>query len=114
MFLIKILLEVGKEEQERRFTPRIDDPLRQWKLSPMDLESYRRWYAYSKARDLMLEGTDSEHAPWHVVRSDDKRRARLNCISPIFKAIPFKKVKQAKVKLPARSAKDKNDDQATL
>jgi len=114
IILIKIWLEVGKDEQERRFMARIDDPLRHWKLSPMDLESYRRWYAYSKARDLMLEGTDSEHAPWHVVRSDDKRRARLNCISHILKAIPFKKVKQAKVKLPARSDKGKYDDQATL
>ena len=90
--LIKIWLEVGKEEQERRFAARIDDPLRQWKLSPMDLESYRRWYDYSRARDMMLEATDSKHAPWHIVRSDDKRRARLNCISHILKSIPYKKV----------------------
>jgi polyphosphate kinase 2 len=112
--LIKIWLEVGKDEQERRFKARIDDPMRQWKLSPMDLESYRRWYAFSKARDLMLEATDSPHAPWHVVRSDDKRRARLNCISHILKSIPFKRVKRAKVKLPPRSDKGKYDDQATL
>ena len=74
--LIKFWLEVGKEEQERRFLARIHDPLRQWKLSPMDLESYERWYQYSKARDIMLKATDTKFAPWHIVRSDDKRRAR--------------------------------------
>ena len=79
--LIKIWLEVGKDEQERRFTARINDPLRQWKLSPMDLESYPRWYDYSRARDRMLEMTDTDEAPWYIVRSDDKRRARLNCIA---------------------------------
>jgi polyphosphate kinase 2 len=112
--LIKIWLEVGKEEQERRFTARIDDPLRQWKLSPMDLESYRRWYQYSRARDAMLAATDSKHAPWYVVRSDDKRRARLNIISHILEAIPFEKVKHTKVKLPKRSDKGEYDDQAPL
>jgi polyphosphate kinase 2 len=114
IILIKLWLEVGQEEQERRFGARIEDPLRQWKLSPMDVESYRRWYAYSKARDLMLEATDSKHAPWHIVRSNDKRRARLNCIAHILRSIPLKKVKRAKVKLPARSDKGKYDDQATL
>jgi polyphosphate kinase len=112
--LIKFWLEVGQEEQERRFSARVDDPLRQWKLSPMDLESYSHWYDYSRARDMMLETTDSKHAPWHIVRSDDKRRARLNCISHILKLIPFKKVSRAKVKLPKRSAKHKYDDQAPL
>jgi polyphosphate kinase 2 (PPK2 family) len=112
--LIKIWLEVGKDEQEQRFAARIDDPLRQWKLSPMDIESYGRWYDYSRARDMMFDATDTRHAPWRLIRSDDKRRARLNCISHILKAIPFKKVKQAKVKLPARSDKGKYDDQATL
>ena len=76
--LLKFWLEVGQGEQEKRFDARIDDPLRKWKLSPMDLESYRRWYAYSRARDMMLRKTDSKHAPWYVVRSDDKRRTRLN------------------------------------
>ena len=114
IILIKIWLEVGKEEQERRFAARIDDPLRQWKLSPMDVESYGRWYDYSRARDMMLKATDSKHAPWHIVRSDDKRRARLNCISHILQSIPYKKVKRAKVKLPKRSDKGKYDDQATL
>ena len=84
IMLIKFWLEVGKEEQERRFAARINDPLRQWKLSPMDLESYPRWYDYSRARDRMLETTDTKHAPWYIVRSDDKRRARLNCIAHIL------------------------------
>ena len=112
--LIKIWLEVGQEEQERRFAARIDDPMRQWKLSPMDVELYRRWYDYSRARDMMLKATDRRHAPWHVVRSDDKRRARLNCISHILKVIPYKKVSRPKVKLPKRSDKGKYDDQASL
>jgi polyphosphate kinase len=112
--LIKVWLEVGQDEQERRFAARIEDPLRQWKLSPMDVESYRRWYDYSRARDMMLKATDRRHAPWHVVRSDDKRRARLNCISHILKVIPYKKVSHPKVNLPKRSDKGKYDDQASL
>jgi polyphosphate kinase 2 len=112
--LIKVWLEVGKKEQERRFHARIDDPVRQWKLSPMDLESFRRWYDYSKARDMMFKATDSKHAPWNIVRSDDKRRARLNCISHILKMIPYKKVQHPRVKLPKRSDKGKYDDQTTL
>jgi polyphosphate kinase len=114
IMLIKLWLEVGQEEQERRFLARIDDPLRQWKLSPMDLESYRRWYDYSRARDLMLQSTDSPHAPWYVVRSDDKRRARLNCIAHILDLIPFKKVQRAKVRLPKRGTKGKYDDHRIL
>ncbi len=102
------------EEQEKRFTARIDDPLRQWKLSPMDVESYRRWYDYSKARDLMLKATDSKDAPWFVVRSEDKRRARLNCISHLLKMIPYKRVSPERVKLPKRSEKGKYNDQASL
>jgi polyphosphate kinase len=112
--LIKIWLEVGQEEQERRFLARISDPLRQWKLSPMDTESYRRWYDYSKARDLMLEATDTKHAPWYIVRTDDKRRGRLNCISHILSRIPYKKISHKKVELPKRSTKEKYDDQASL
>ena len=112
--LIKIWLEVGQDEQQRRFLARINDPLRQWKLSPMDLESYRRWYAYSKARDLMLEASDSEHATWHIVRTDDKRRGRLNCIAHILSLIPYKKIPRAKVTLPKRSSKGAYDDQASL
>ena len=114
IILIKIWLEVGQEEQQRRFLARIEDPLRQWKLSPMDVESYSRWYDYSKARDLMLEMTDSKHAPWHIVRSDDKRRARLNCISHILGAMPHKKIERDKIKLPKRSNTKKYDDQESL
>ena len=112
--LIKIWLEVGKDEQERRFSARINDPLRQWKLSPMDVESYRRWDDYSRARDMMLKATDSNHAPWYIVRSDDKRRARLNCIAHILRSIPYKKIAHTKVKLPKRSGKGRYDDQSTL
>jgi polyphosphate kinase len=112
--LIKIWLEVGQDEQTRRFQARVEDPLRQWKLSPMDVESFDRWYDYSRARDLMLEMTDSKHAPWFIVRSDDKRKARLNCISHILSEIPAKKVTRPKIKLPKRSNKRKYDDQSTL
>ncbi len=114
IILIKFWLEVGQEEQQRRFEARIEDPLRQWKLSPMDVESYPRWYSYSRARDMMLETTDTKEAPWYIVRSDDKRRARLNCISHLLKLIPYKKVRREKVTLPKRSEKHKFDDQATL
>jgi polyphosphate kinase len=88
--------------------------MRQWKLSPMDLESYARWYAFSKARDQMLAATDTKDAPWHIVRSDDKRRARLNCIAHLLHLIPYKEVDRDKVKLPKRSNKGEYDDQATL
>ena len=114
IILIKFWLEVGPEEQERRFEARIKDPLRQWKLSPMDLESYARWYAYSRARDMMLEATDTKDAPWYIVRSDDKRRARMNCIAHLLKMIPYKEVQQKKMKLPQRLDKGEYDDQATL
>jgi polyphosphate kinase len=114
IILVKYWLEVGKKEQERRFEARVDDPMRQWKLSPMDVESWTRWYEYSRARDMMLEATDTEHAPWHIVRSDDKKRARLNCIAHLLSLIPYDKVPAKKVKLPKRSNKNKYDDQATL
>jgi polyphosphate kinase 2 len=114
IILIKLWLEVGMEEQERRFNARIDDPLRQWKLSPMDLESYRRWYAFSRARDLMFKATNSTHAPWHIIRSDDKRRARLNCIAHLLKSIPFKRVSHDRVRLAKRSGKGRYDDQASV
>ena len=112
--LIKFWLEVGKKEQERRFEARIEDPMRQWKLSPMDVESYARWYDYSRARDMMLKATDTKHAPWYIVRSDDKERARLNCISHLLSLFPYKKLRREKVKLPKRSDKGRYDDQATL
>jgi polyphosphate kinase len=112
--LIKIWLEVGRDEQEKRFAARMEDPLRQWKLSPMDIESYRRWYDYSRARDMMLKATDSKHAPWYIAFSNDKRRARLNCISHILSLIPYRRMPRKKVKLPQRSNKGKYDDGASL
>src|SRR5204863_399163 len=114
IILIKLWLEVGMDEQERRFEARIEDPLRQWKLSPMDVESYQRWYDYSRARDMMLQATDTKHAPWRLTRSDDKRRARLNVISHILKTIPYKKIARRKVKLPKRSHKGRYNDQTSL
>ena len=114
IILIKYWLEVSNQEQERRFEARIEDPLRQWKLSPMDLPSREKWYEYSRARDRMLEATDTKHAPWHIVRSDDKKRARLNCISHLLSLIPYKKLPREKLKLPKRSKKGEYDDHATL
>lgn len=114
IILIKIWLEVGNEEQERRFQARITDPIRQWKLSPMDLPSREKWYEYSKARDRMLDATDTKHAPWWILRSDDKRRARLNALRHILRLIPHQKLRQPMVKLPARSGKGAYDDQASL
>jgi polyphosphate kinase len=112
--LIKYWLEVSNKEQKRRFEARINDPLRQWKLSPMDLPSRSRWYDYSDARDVMLKATDTKFAPWYILRSDDKRRARLNCISHLLSMIPYQKVPREKVKLPTRSEKRAYDDEATL
>jgi polyphosphate kinase 2 len=114
IILIKLWLEVGMDEQERRFEVRIEDPLRQWKLSPMDIESYSRWYDYSRARDMMFKATHSKHAPWHIIRSDDKRRARLNCIAHLLEMIPSKRVRGEKVRLPKRSNKGRYNDQAGL
>jgi polyphosphate kinase 2 len=114
IILIKYWLEVGQKEQQRRFEARLKDPLRQWKLSPMDVESYRRWYDYSRARDNMLAATDSKHAPWYLVSSDEKRRARLNCISHLLSLIPYKKAPREKVKLPKRSEKHSYNDQASI
>jgi polyphosphate kinase 2 len=102
IILIKIWLEVSKEEQERRFLARINDPLRQWKLSTMDLESYKYWDEISKVADMMVNATDSKHAPWYILRSDDKRRARLNCIAYILSVIPHKTIRRKKAKLPNR------------
>jgi polyphosphate kinase len=112
--LIKIWLEASDKEQKRRFEARIDDPLRQWKLSPMDLPSRSHWFEYSRARDKMLDATDTKWAPWHILRSDDKKRARLNCIRHILDLLPYKKVPRDKIKLPDRSMKNAYDDQATL
>jgi polyphosphate kinase 2 len=114
IILVKLWLEVGNKEQERRFKARIDDPLRQWKLSTMDLPSRAKWYEYSRARDAMFKATDTKHAPWHIVRSDDKRRARLNVIAHLLNTIPHKKLKHPPVQLPDRSRKHAYDDEKTL
>jgi polyphosphate kinase 2 len=100
--LIKFWLEVSQEEQTKRLESRIDDGRKIWKLSGMDLLSYGRWYDYSRARDDMFQASDTSHAPWHVVRSDDKRRARLNIIAHILDTIPYKEAPREKVKLPGR------------
>ena len=112
--LVKFWLEVSNKEQERRFRARIDDPLRQWKLSVMDLPSRVKWYRYSMARDAMLKATDKSYAPWHIVRSDDKKRARLNTIAHLLKLIPHKKIDRPKVKLPDRSKKHAYDDESSI
>lgn len=112
--LIKFWLEVSDEGQKRRFEARINDPLRQWKLSPIDLPSRSKWYQYSKARDMMLAATDTEHAPWYILPSDDKRRARLNCIAHLLKLIPYKEMPREKVELPERSNQGQYDDTASL
>ena len=114
IILIKFWLEVSDKEQKRRFEARITDPIRQWKLSPMDLPSRTRWFEYSRARDLMLDATDTKWAPWRILVSDDKKRARLNCIHHLLKLIPFKKVPREEIKLPKRSMKGAYDDSASL
>lgn len=114
IILLKYWLEVSNEEQARRFEARIKDPLRQWKLSDMDLPSRERWYEFSKARDAMLDATDSDFAPWHVVDSNDKKKMRLNLISHFLKQIPYKKVEHKSVKLPERSHKQRYDDVAVM
>jgi len=112
--LIKLWLEVSNKEQKKRFEARITDPVRQWKLSPMDLPSRSRWYQYSRARDQMLDATDTKAAPWHIVRSDNKKAARLNTIAHLLKSIDYKKLPHEKVKLPTRSNKGKYDDEASI
>jgi len=114
IILLKYWLEVSNEEQARRFQARIDDPLRQWKLSKTDLPSREKWFEYSRARDSMFDASDSKEAPWFVVHSDDKERARLNCIHHLLKQIPYEKVSREKVKLPDRSTKHAYDDHASL
>jgi polyphosphate kinase 2 len=114
IILVKYWLSVSNKEQERRFKRRIEDPMRQWKLSPMDLESRRRWYDYSRARDAMFESTDTNFAPWYIVHSDCKRRARLNCISHLLSLIDYKEVESPEIKLPDRDKKRAYDDERPL
>ena len=102
IILIKYWFEVSEPEQHKRFLRRIADPMRRWKLSPMDLESHRRWYDYSQARDAMLASTDTTQSPWYVVQTDDKERARLNCIAHLLSVVPWKKIPMEKVTLPKR------------
>ena len=112
--LIKYWFDVGMEEQERRFRARIEDPRKVWKLSPMDVESFNRWYDYSRARDDMIAATSMDYAPWHVVRADSKKRARLNCISHLLSQFPYKDLPRDKVKLGKRSTKGSYDDEASI
>ena len=112
--LLKYWLTVSQDEQERRFQSRIDDPLKQWKLSSTDLESVRKWYDYSLARDAMFMATDTESAPWYLVKSDDKRRARLNCIRHLLSRIPYEAIPHEKVKIPDRDPMRQYDDVASL
>jgi polyphosphate kinase 2 len=114
IILLKFWLEVSDDQQKQRFEARIEDPIRQWKLSPMDLPARSKWYEYSRARDKMLEATDSKHAPWRILRSDDKKRARLNCIAQLLELIPHEKVPRENIELPERSRKDAYDDEAAL
>ena len=102
VLLLKYWLEVSPEEQTRRLQERINDPRKIWKLSPMDLKSYSRWYDYSRARDEMFAASDLEYAPWYVARSDDKKRARLNIITHLLSKIPYERTKPEKIKLPQR------------
>jgi polyphosphate kinase 2 len=114
IILLKYWLEVSNEEQARRFQARIEDPLRQWKLSKTDLPSRTKWFEYSRARDAMFKATDSKQTPWFIVDSDDKKRARLNVIHHILKQVPYGKVPREKVKLADRSKKGAYDDRASL
>jgi polyphosphate kinase 2 (PPK2 family) len=114
LIIVKFWLEVSNKEQERRFRARIDDPVRQWKLSPMDLPSRAKWFDYSRARDAVLKHIDTRVSPWHIVRSDDKKRARLNVIAHLPDLVPHKKLDREKVRLPNRSKKHAYDDEASL
>lgn len=114
IILIKLWLEVSNEEQEKRFRARITDPVRRWKLSALDLPSRAKWFEYSKARDQMFKATDTSDAPWWILRSDDKKRARLNAIRHILSIIPYKKTRKPLFTLPKRSMKRAYDDTATL
>ena len=112
--IFKYWFDIDHEEQKRRMQARITDPRKIWKLSPMDLTSRRHWYDYSRARDDMFAATDTPYAPWYVVKANDKRRARLNCIAHLLNSIPYEEVPREKVSLPERDADGAFDDMATL
>lgn len=114
IYLFKYWLEVSEKEQEKRFRNRIEDPLKQWKLSPMDLPSRERWYEYSRARDDMLDATDREGTPWHIISADDKRTARLNLISHLLANLPYEHRPREAVALPERDETDAYDDDASM
>jgi polyphosphate kinase 2 len=114
IILIKYWLEVSSDEQQKRFESRISEPTKQWKLSPIDLESRRRWYEYSRVRDRMFDATDTEHAPWYVVKADNKKEARLNCISHLLSEIPYHDIPVDPVELPEPSRESAYDDKATM
>jgi polyphosphate kinase 2 len=114
IILVKYWLTVSDKEQEKRFRERIEDPRKQWKLSPMDVEARRRWYRYSRARDAMLEVTDTEIAPWYIVPADSQRQARLNCIAHLLSLIPYRELPREEIVLPSRSKKDAYDDVSAL
>ncbi|WP_439108067.1 polyphosphate kinase 2 [Congregibacter sp.] len=114
VIFLKYWLEVSEEKQERRFQDRIDDPVKQWKLSPMDLPSRQRWFEYSRARDDMLKATDTDFAPWNIINSDDKRRARLNMIRHFLSQMPYATEARPAIDLPARDMSDAYDDRASI
>ncbi len=114
IILLKYWLEVSPDEQTCRLESRINDGRKIWKLSPMDLESYSRWFEYSRARDEMFEATDTRWAPWFLVRSDDKKRARLNIISHLLSKVPYEEAPRAKVRLPERSYECAYDDESSI
>ncbi len=112
--LIKYWFDVSMDVQEERFRSRMEDPRKLWKLSPMDVESFKRWYEYSRARDDMLAATSTDFAPWHVVRADSKKSARLNCISHFLSQVPYKKLAREKIVLGKRNMKGKYDDESAI
>jgi len=114
ILLIKYWFDVSMDEQERRLKGRVDDPRKTWKLSPMDVASFKRWYDYSRARDDMIKATHTGYAPWHIVQADDKKRARLNCISHLLSQIPYKELPLEKVTFGKRSMRGKYDDEASI
>ena len=114
IILIKYWFDVGMDVQEKRFRARTEDPRKVWKLSPMDVESYDRWYDYSRARDDMIAATNLDYAPWHIVGADNKKRARLNCISHLLSQFPYEELKRDKVNFGKRSTKGAYDDVAAI
>jgi polyphosphate kinase 2 len=112
--LLKYWLEVGSDKQKERLASRVNEPIKQWKLSSIDLAARERWYAYSRARDRMFAATDTELSPWYIVPADDKREARINCISHMLNSIPYEPIETPHVEIPARDKGDAYDDVASL